>query len=115
APGRFSRVVTGVVVSAGLSDKTVKVRVGGEEWNKKIKKYFKKPQTHLVHDPNNSLRTGDAVEIVSGWRTSKQKRFVVNRIIAPFGPPVSERPPVLTQAERDAVHDHKRALKAERK
>lgn len=32
------RRVTGVVVSAGLASKTAKVRVGGEEWNKKVQK-----------------------------------------------------------------------------
>lgn len=31
-------VATGVVVSAGLCAKTVKVRVGGEQWNDKVKK-----------------------------------------------------------------------------
>lgn len=31
-------MLTGVVVSAGLAPKTVKVRVGGEEWNKKVRK-----------------------------------------------------------------------------
>ncbi|KAF3763735.1 nucleic acid-binding protein, partial [Cryphonectria parasitica EP155] len=105
----------GVVISAGLAAKTVKVQIGGEEWNKKVKKYFKKPESHLVHDPNNSVRTGDVVEIVSGWRSSKRKRFVVNRIIAPFGPPVEERPPVPTQQEREAAHAVKRGKKLERK
>lgn len=71
--------------------------------------------SHLVHDPNDSLREGDVIEIVSGWRTSKRKRFVVNRIIAPFGPPIDERPPVPTQEEREAAHTEKRAQKVARK
>lgn len=70
---------------------------------------------HLVHDPNNSLRNGDVVEIVSGWRTSKHKRFIVNRIVAPFGPPIDERPPVPTQEQREAQHAMRRAAKKERK
>lgn len=57
-----------------------------------------------MHDPNNSLRTGDVVEILSGWRTSKSKRFIVNRIIAPFGPPIDARPPVPTAEEREREH-----------
>lgn len=55
------------------------------------------------------------MEIVSGWRTSKKKRFVVNRIIAPFGPPIDERPPVPTQHEREAEHAEWRAKKKARK
>lgn len=35
---RNGNTVTGVVVSAGLAAKTAKVRVGGEEWNKKVQK-----------------------------------------------------------------------------
>lgn len=31
---------TGIVVSAGLAQNTVKVQVGGEEWNKKVKKVW---------------------------------------------------------------------------
>lgn len=55
------------------------------------------------------------MEIQSGWRTSKQKRFVVNRIIAPFGPPIEERPPVPTEAEREAVHALARQAKKARR
>lgn len=55
------------------------------------------------------------VEIVSGWRTSKRKRFVVNRIIAPFGPPIEERPPVPTPEERIAEHALMTKMKKERK
>lgn len=77
--------------------------------------YFKKPEKHLVHDPNNSLRTGDVVEILSGWRTSKSKRFIVNRIIAPFGPPIDARPPVPTAEERETELALRTKAKKERK
>jgi ribosomal S17-like protein len=62
--------------------------------------YFDKPQQHLVHDPNNSLRTGDVVAISPGWRTSKSKRYVVKHIIAPAQVPIEERNPVPTEEER---------------
>lgn len=55
------------------------------------------------------------MSISSGWRTSKTKRHVVNRIIAPWGPPIDERPPVPTPAERDAMHAADRAKKVARK
>lgn len=55
------------------------------------------------------------VEILSGWRTSKSKRFIVTRIIAPFGPPIDERPPVPTAEERELEHALGRKAKHERK
>lgn len=55
------------------------------------------------------------MSISSGWRTSKTKRHVVNRIIAPWGPPIDERPPVPTPAEREAAHAADRAKKNARK
>lgn len=76
---------------------------------------FQHFERHLVHDPNDSLRTGDIVSISSGWRTSKTKRHVVNRIIAPWGPPIDQRPPVPTPQERDAAHAADRAKKLARK
>lgn len=38
AAQRTFRELHGVVVSAGLMQKTVKVRVGGQEWNKRVQK-----------------------------------------------------------------------------
>lgn len=55
------------------------------------------------------------MSISSGWPTSKSKRHVVNRIIAPWGPPIDERPPVPTLAEREAAHAAERAKKVARK
>ncbi|KAK3989649.1 hypothetical protein QBC44DRAFT_266292 [Cladorrhinum sp. PSN332] len=110
------REIHGVVVSAGLIDKTVKVRVGGQKWNKFIKKHFNTPQTHLVHDPRNSLRQGDVVAITPGWRTSKDKRHVVKHIIAPgSGTAIGDRPPIPTWEELHAEVERKRAAKLERR
>jgi hypothetical protein len=38
AARRVTHELHGVVVSAGLMDKTVKVRVGGQKWNKIVNK-----------------------------------------------------------------------------
>ncbi|KAL5354370.1 hypothetical protein V496_10612 [Pseudogymnoascus sp. VKM F-4515 (FW-2607)] len=94
-----SRVINAVVLTAGLMEKTVKVRVGGQKWNKHVRKYFNHPKTYLVHDPRSSLRAGDIIEISSGWRVSKSVRHVVSRIIAPFGEPIEARPSVMTEVE----------------
>ncbi|KAF2688034.1 nucleic acid-binding protein [Lentithecium fluviatile CBS 122367] len=101
----------GVVVSAGRMERAVKVRIAGQEWNKKFRKHFPSPTTHLVADPNNSLVEGDVVRIASGWRTSKNIRHVVTSIVAPFGRPVEERPPILTEEERMAIRIKERLLK----
>ncbi|KAK4124202.1 nucleic acid-binding protein [Parathielavia appendiculata] len=113
---RTFRELHGVVISAGLMDKTVKVRVGGQKWNSFLKKFFDDPKTHLVHDPNNSLRLGDVVAITPGWRTSKSKRHVVKHIIAPgSGVPIEGRAPVPTEEERLAQKEAQRMEKIERR
>lgn len=43
------------------------------------------------------------------------KRFVVNKIVAPFGPPIDERPPVPTPEEREATDAVKREAKVARR
>ncbi|KAL2163675.1 hypothetical protein VTH06DRAFT_5733 [Thermothelomyces fergusii] len=113
---RKFRELHGVVVTAGTMDKTVKVRVGGQKWNSFVQKYFDDPQTHLVHDPNNSLRLGDVVAITPGWRVSKSKRHVVKHIIAPgSGVPIEDRPPIPTEEERHAERAARRAAKEQRR
>ncbi|KAF2845175.1 nucleic acid-binding protein [Plenodomus tracheiphilus IPT5] len=103
----FSSRQVGVVVSAGKMDRAVKVRIAGQEWNKRFKKHFPSHSTYLVRDPNNSLVEGDVVRIASGHRTSTAIRHVVTSIIAPFGEPVENRPPVLSeeQLEEERVKD----------
>ncbi|KAG6004779.1 hypothetical protein E4U21_000779 [Claviceps maximensis] len=115
AARRVSHELHGVVVSAGLMERTVKVRVGGQKWNKEVHKWFPVPKHHLVHDPNSSLRTGDVISIVPGWPTSRRKRHVVKHIIAPFGSSISERPPVPTLEERIADRESRKAAKEARK
>lgn len=43
AARRATHELRGVVVSAGLMQKTVKVRVGGQKWNNVVKKVSLKP------------------------------------------------------------------------
>lgn len=115
AARRVTHELHGVVVSAGLMEKTVKVRVGGQKWNKIVNKWFADPKHYLVHDPNSSLRTGDVVAIVPGWPTSQHKRHVIKHIIAPYGTPIEERPPVPSLEERIAEREAKKAAKDERR
>jgi small subunit ribosomal protein S17 len=89
----------------------VKVRVAEQEWNKKFRKHFPAPKNYLVRDPNSSLVPGDVVRITSGHRTSKQIHHVVTSIIAPFGEPVENRPPVLTPEQLEQQRIRQRLLK----
>lgn len=84
--------------------------------NPQIFQFFDDPKTHLVHDPNNSLRLGDVVAITPGWRVSKTKRHVVKHIIAPgSGIPIEARPPIPTEEERHAERAARRAAKEQRR
>ncbi|KAL9088059.1 MAG: hypothetical protein Q9165_006400 [Trypethelium subeluteriae] len=110
-----SRNYTGVVVSAGKMSKTVKVRIMKQDWNHHVRKYFDRPVHYLTHDPASSLREGDIIRLASGNRFSKNVRHVVTQIIAPFGPPLSERPPLPSLDDIQARKDEKKAAKTERK
>ncbi|KAF2445874.1 nucleic acid-binding protein [Karstenula rhodostoma CBS 690.94] len=107
----FSSSQVGVVVSAGRMSKAVKVRIAAQEWNKKFRKHFPSEQNYLVADPNSSLVEGDVVRIASGWRTSKSIRHVVTSIVSPFGEPVENRPPILSDEERMQIRIKERLLK----
>ncbi|CAK1367235.1 unnamed protein product [Cercospora beticola] len=106
--------IVGVVVSHGKMDKTVRVRVAGQRWNNKIKKYYRADQNHLVHDPNNSLVTGDVVEL-HRLKVSTQVEHVVSKIVSPFGNPIESRPPVPSPEDRLAAYKAKRFVKLERR
>ncbi|EGC42458.1 conserved hypothetical protein [Histoplasma capsulatum var. duboisii H88] len=97
----------GTVLTAGRMDKTVRVLHKHTTFHKKLHKSYPASTVYLVSDPCNSLRQGDVIEFSSGWRTSKNVRHVVEKIVAPFGVPVDQRPRVLSRPEREA-------LKAER-
>ncbi|KAF2971980.1 hypothetical protein GQX73_g1559 [Xylaria multiplex] len=112
---RATKEMHGIVVSAGLMDKTVKVRLGGQRWEQRVHKWFKDPRYKLVHDPANSLRQGDVVAITPSWREAQHVRHVVKHIIAPYGPGIDERPPIPTLEERAGERVAKREAKDERR
>lgn len=96
-------------------DKVVRVQFLSLQFDKHVKADFPDRKVFLVADPNNSLRQGDVIEFWSGWRSSRNVRHVVERIMTPFGTPVSERPPVMGLEERVAHRMQKRVEKRERK
>lgn len=68
----------------------------------------------MVNDPNNSLVTGDVVEL-HRLKVSAAVRHVVAGIISPFGQPAEARPPVPTPEERLAAYKQRRFLKIQRR
>jgi ribosomal protein S17 len=96
-------------------DRTVRVAHRHNTWDRHIRKMYPKVTTYLVSDPRNSLREGDVIEFSSGAPKSRHVRHVVERIIAPFGAGIDERPAVMTREEREAERAMKRAAKVERR
>lgn len=76
--------------------------------------YFASYTQHLVHDPNNSLVVGDVIQM-HRLKVSSQVFHVVGAITAPFGKPISERPPIPTPDERLETYKRKRFAKLERR
>jgi small subunit ribosomal protein S17 len=76
--------------------------------------WFRKDTKHLVHDPNNSLVTGDVIELHAEQHT-KHVAYVVGAIVSPFGKPIEERPPVPTADDRLAAYKEKRFAKYKRR
>jgi hypothetical protein len=68
----------------------------------------------LVNDPNSSVREGDIITMTPE-RHSKHVMHTVSRIVAPYGIPISQRPPLATPEERESAYLEKRARKLERR
>jgi ribosomal protein S17 len=100
-PTPRTAVKLGTVISAGLMDRTVRVLHRHTTYDKHLRKLYPAKTTFMVSDPRNSLREGDVIEFSSGWRASKNVRHVVERIVAPFGIGVDERPAVMSREERE--------------
>ncbi|KAL4763061.1 uncharacterized protein BDW70DRAFT_132873 [Aspergillus foveolatus] len=105
----------GTVVSVGRMDRCVRVEHRHTIWDDYLRKSYPKVTTFMVSDPQNSLREGDVIEFSSGYPKSRRVHHVVERIIAPFGEAIEDRPPVLSRAERDAIRLKKRMAKAARR
>jgi small subunit ribosomal protein S17 len=75
---------------------------------------FHSAEQHLVHDPNNSLITGDVVEL-HRLHVSKRVRHVVASVVAPFGTPLESRPPIPTPDDRLAAYKASRFRKFKRR
>ncbi|EGW30689.1 uncharacterized protein SPAPADRAFT_62557 [Spathaspora passalidarum NRRL Y-27907] len=70
----------GLVISQGKMQKTVKVRVSGRVYDRKIDKEIIKRKDYLVHDEGEICKEGDIVRIESIPKRSSKKAFAVAEI-----------------------------------
>jgi small subunit ribosomal protein S17 len=66
----------GIVVKSAMKD-TCTVQVERYVKHPKYKKYFRRSQKFLVHNPGNSAQVGDKVTIRETRPISRRKRFVI--------------------------------------
>jgi small subunit ribosomal protein S17 len=79
--GRGSRrVITGTVTSTKM-DKTATVMVVRRVRDRRFHKFLTNRVKYHVHDPHNTCKTGDLVEIVESRPMSKTKRWRLLRTI----------------------------------
>ena len=71
-----TRVLKGVVTSDKMT-KTVVVEVSHMKKHPKYKKYMKKSQKFLVHDPGNTSEIGQKVMIRETKPISRRKHFIL--------------------------------------
>lgn len=77
----FRRKMVGVVTSDKM-DKTVTVEVVRRSLDPVYKKYVRQRNRYKAHDPSNAFKTGDRVEITEHAPISREKRWLVTRLIA---------------------------------
>ena len=77
----FRRKLVGKVTSNKM-DKTVTVEVIRNSPDPVYKKYVRQRNRYKAHDPSNAFKTGDRVEITEHAPISREKRWLVTRLIA---------------------------------
>ncbi len=77
----FRKTREGYVVSDKM-DKTVTVEVVRRSLDPVYKKYVRQRNRYKAHDPSNAFKTGDRVEITEHAPISREKRWLVTRLIA---------------------------------
>ena len=74
------RTMTGCVTSDKMN-KTVVVEVRRRVIDNRYKKYVEKSSRYKAHDEENACKIGDTVEIRESKPISRDKRWVVTRVI----------------------------------
>jgi small subunit ribosomal protein S17 len=79
----FRRKMVGRVVKAKMA-KTVVVEVVGHSRDSLYGKYVRSRARHKAHDEKNEFKVGDEVEIQESRPISRDKRWVVTRLVKKF-------------------------------
>jgi small subunit ribosomal protein S17 len=74
------RVLVGRVTSDKM-DKTIVVEVDRRLKHPVYKKYISKKRRYMAHDAENNCHIGDVVEIQEHRPLSKNKRWIVSRVV----------------------------------
>ncbi|MBF0492020.1 MAG: 30S ribosomal protein S17 [Deltaproteobacteria bacterium] len=74
------KIRVGVVVSDKM-DKTRVVAVDRVVLHPVFKKYYKRTKNYKIHDPQNTSKTGDQVEIIESRPLSKTKRWRLKGVL----------------------------------
>jgi len=82
-PHSFRRSMTGRVVSAKMS-KTVVVEVVTHRRDPLYGKYVRSRARYKAHDEKNQFKVGDEVEIQEHRPISRDKRFLVTRLVKKY-------------------------------
>jgi len=77
----FRRKMVGLVTSDKM-DKTVTVEVVRRSLDPVYKKYVRQRNRYKAHDPSNAFKAGDRVEITEHAPISREKRWLVTRLIS---------------------------------
>lgn len=80
-PPKRAKPIVGWVVSSGLMQKTVKVRVPRIVIVPKYRKYVTRHTVLLVHDEKSECDVGDKVELAKSRPYSKKKHHIVSKIL----------------------------------
>lgn len=83
-PTARQRLVVGRVVSNRM-DKTVVVLVERRTQHPLYGKYIRRSTKLKAHDPDNTCRVGDVVEIGEGRPVSRNKSWTLNRVLEAAG------------------------------
>ena len=78
---KVERILEGVVVS-DKAEKTIVVSISNRSKTRYKGKTIKRSQKYLVHDPDNSAKEGDNVQITSSRPISKMKRWIVDEVLS---------------------------------
>jgi small subunit ribosomal protein S17 len=79
----FRRKMVGKVIKAKMA-KTVVVEVVGYQRDALYGKYIKQRSRYKAHDETNQFKVGDQVEIQEHRPISRDKRFIVVRLVKKF-------------------------------